>query len=235
MCNLLRQTLTSISELPFMKLNFDLQVGSIWRHHQQELGFCLYCSFCVCTSDSAPAPISLIHHVFHLPWNSSRLILCTSLHGWKTVINFLSLVILNFISMGFAEGQCPTCHLAVQVSTSTQSRCPLCSQAGLSTTALTMLFVPLSAAFFSFPSPLRLMLHPPLLLFSYLFSVNNFHTPWIQWSLTEASGPTSIHQLLSLFWTAVLFSAHYCHQYHVSFPSYQEIVYSQSYLNQSVS
>ena len=32
-----------------------------WEHSgnttSRELGFCLYCSFCVCTSDSAPAPI----------------------------------------------------------------------------------------------------------------------------------------------------------------------------------
>lgn len=41
-----------------------------WEHFggttSRELGFCLYCSFCVCTSHSAPAPISLIHHVFSI-------------------------------------------------------------------------------------------------------------------------------------------------------------------------
>lgn len=162
-----------------------------WEHFggttRRELGFCLYCSFCVCTSDSAPAPISLIHRVSSVFLKFLKANgLCTSLPGWRTVINFLSLVILNFISMGFAEGQCPTCHLAVEVSLP-QSQCPLLPSL-LSTTAL-IFICPTQCCFlffrFSFkvdvPSP-----SPPFLLF--ILSEQFSSLPWIQWSLTEASG-----------------------------------------------
>lgn len=156
-----------------MKLNFDLKVGSILEAPPAGSLVSVSIAVSVCAHPTLLCSCILIHNVFSVFLKSIKTNgLCTFLPGWRTVINFLSLVILNFISMGFAEGQCPTCHLEEEVSLP-QSQYPL--PQACSPPLLWYLFVPLSAAFFPFASPLRLMLHPCPLLFSYLFSVNNFH------------------------------------------------------------
>ena len=162
-----------------MKLNFDLKVGSILEAPPAGSLVSVSIAVSVCAHPTLLCSCILIHNVFSVFLKSIKTKgLCTFLPGWRTVINFLSLVILNFISMGFAEGQCPTCHLEEEVSLP-QSQYPL-PPSLLSTTAL-IFICPTQCCFLSFCFSFKVdapSLSPPFLLF--IFCEQFSSLAWIQ-------------------------------------------------------